>query len=95
MVELADRYTMTSNRESGFGRYDVMLEPRSREDDAIILEFKVYNPRKDKDLEAAVAAALGQIEEKNYAALLEGKGFDRDKIRKYGFAFRGKEVLIG
>ena len=95
MVELADRYTMTSNRESGFGRYDVMLEPRSREDDAIILEFKVYNPRKDKDLEAAVAAALGQIEEKNYAALLEEKGFDKDKIRKYGFAFRGKEVLIG
>lgn len=95
MVDLADRYTLTSNRESGFGRYDVMLEPRGGEDDAIILEFKVYNPRKDKDLEAAVAAALQQIEEKNYAAVLEEKGFDRGRIRKYGFAFRGKEVLIG
>ncbi len=95
MVDLADRYTLTSNRESGFGRYDVMLEPRGGEDDAIILEFKVYNPRKDKDLEAAVAAALQQIEEKNYAAVLEEKGLDRGRIRKYGFAFRGKEVLIG
>lgn len=95
MVELADRYTLTSNRESGFGRYDVMLEPHNKEYKAFILEFKVYNPRKDKDLEAAVAAALQQIEDKKYASMLEEKGFAADKIKKYGLAFEGKQVLIG
>lgn len=95
MVELAGCYTLTSNRESGFGRYDVMLEPRNKEDNAYILEFKVYNPRKDKDLEAAVAAALQQIDDKKYASMLEEKGFAAERIKKYGFAFEGKQVLIG
>lgn len=57
------RYVITSNRESGFGRYDVMLEPKNpKEDDAIILEFKVINPRKENSLEDTVQAALAQIE---------------------------------
>lgn len=95
MVELADRYVLTSNRESGFGRYDVMLEPRDRNADAILIEFKVFNPRTEKNLEETVQSALEQIEQKKYASALEARGIAGKNIRKYGFAFRGKSVLIG
>ena len=95
MVELADRYVITSNRESGFGRYDVMLKPRKKEDDAIILEFKVYDPDDEESLEDTVKAALKQIEDKNYKSVLMAEGIGEDRIRKYGFGFEGKSVLIG
>ncbi len=96
VVELRDRYYITSNRESGFGRYDVLFEPKNpKENDAIILEFKVFNPRKESSLEETVEAALKQIEDRRYAHELWEKGIAREHIRSYGFAFEGKQVLIG
>ena len=95
MVDLADRYVVTSNQESGFGRYDVMLEPKDKNDDAMILEFKVFNPRRETSLEDTLQSALAQIEEKQYEAALIARGIPAEHIRRYGFAFEGKQVLIG
>ena len=96
IVDLQNRYVITSNRESGFGRYDVMLEPRnSQKDDAILLEFKIYDPDSEKTMKDTVQEALAQIERKQYAAQLINRGISKDHIRSYGFAFQGKHVLIG
>ena len=105
LVDLEGKYEVTSNRESGFGRYDVMLKPLNQKDDAItntgikndaiIIEFKIFNPKKESSLEETVQAALDQIEEKNYEQELINQGIGKERIRKYGFAFEGKKVLIG
>ena len=94
LVDLRGRYEVLSNRESGFGRYDVMLSPLHKTDDAIILEFKVFNPKKEKTLEETAQNALQQIADKQYEQTLLDQGIDKASIRKYGFAFCGKEVLI-
>ena len=95
LVDLEDRYEVASNRESGFGRYDVMLTPLGQGDDGIILEFKVHDPKEESSLEETVKAALNQIEERKYEQTLLAHGVEEEHIRKYGFAVRGKEVLIG
>ena len=93
-VELADRYIITSNRESGFGRYDVMMEPKNKSDHAVIMEFKVMDSGTEASLAETAQAALKQLDEQQYEAALLCRGVSREKIRKYGFAFKGKEVLI-
>ena len=96
LVELGDRYEIKSNRESGFGRYDVMMIPKESKDDAVVLEFKVQDEEDgEESLEDTVREALRQIEEKKYEQELIDRGIKKERIRKYGFAFQGKTVLIG
>ena len=95
MVEQSENYEIRSNRESGFGRYDIMMIPKKNNLPAIVIEFKVYNPRREQTLEDTVHVALKQIEEKSYDTELIARGIEKDRIRHYGFAFEGKRVLIG
>ncbi len=95
IVDFRFDYRITSNRESGFGRYDVVLEPKDKTGNAYIFEFKVQDPEDEKSLQDTVNVALAQIKEKNYDADLIAKGTPIERIRHYGFAFKGKEVLIG
>ena len=97
MVDQVDNYILSSNRESGFGRYDIMLEPIDKNNEklpGIVIEFKVFNQKKEDTLEETVENALRQIKEKDYDAELIKRGVKEENIRHYGFAFRGKEVLI-
>ena len=98
MVDQTENYIITSNRESGYGRYDIMLEPIDKSNEnlpCIVIEFKVINPKKEKTLEETVEAALKQIEDKGYDAELIKRGVKKENIHHYGFAFKGKKVLIG
>ena len=94
-MELRDSYDVRSNRESGYGGYDIMLVPHDRTKDAIVMEFKVHEADEEESLEDTVQSALKQIREKNYDAGLTAAGIQKEKIRYYGFAFEGKKVLIG
>ena len=94
MADQNDNYEVRSNRESGFGRYDVMLIPKKEKMPAIVMEFKVHNPNREKSLSDTAGTALRQIYEKNYDAELLDRGIEKEQIRHYGFAFEGKKVLI-
>jgi hypothetical protein len=95
LAESSRDYIVTSNRESGYGRYDVVMEPRDIRQAAAILEFKVFDPLDEESgLEDTARNALKQIEEKHYEAGLLARGIQSENIRKYGFAFKGKECLI-
>ena len=95
MAEQAENYVLKSNRESGFGRYDVMLEPKNPgKDPAVILEFKVRSTRKENSLEETAQSALAQIRDRKYSEGLKEKGITGEQIKEYGFAFEGKNVLI-
>ena len=97
MVDQTENYLIISNHESGYGRYDIMLEPIDKSNEklpGIVIEFKVINPKKETTLEDTVEAALEQIEEKKYDAELIKRGVKKENIHHYGFAFKGKEVLI-
>lgn len=95
IVDLEDRYSVMSNRESGFGRYDIMLEPKKENLPAFIIEFKVRDAESEENLEETVLEALRQINDRAYETSLRAKGISSEKIYKYGFAFQGKRVLIG
>lgn len=98
LVELEGRYRVRSNRESGFGRYDVMLEPvDAAADDGIIIEFKSLDVlgKAAGSMEDALVQAHEQIEERDYAAELVARGVPKEHIRAYGFVFKGKRVLVG
>lgn len=93
LVTLRKRYVLTSNRESGFGRYDIMLEPLDREHDkAFVLEFKVCTSGTP---EAALKEAKEQIEDRRYATALIARGIAPEKIHAYGIVFDKKRVLVG
>ena len=98
IADQTDIYEIRSNRESGFGRYDVMMIPKIKETKkypAIIMEFKVRNIKREESLEDTVQTALTQIKEKCYDAELYDRGLKKEEIHHYGFAFEGKKVLIG
>lgn len=95
LVELRGRYSVQSNKESGYGRYDICLIPQKTTDPAIVLEFKVHDPDEENTLQETVESALKQIEEKAYDSMLVEHGISKKQIRHYGFAFEGKKVLIG
>ncbi len=95
LAENTRNYMIKSNRESGYGRYDVVMEPRDSQGTAVIMEFKVFDILDDEtNLEDTAMNALKQIEEKCYDADLLDRGIPQERILKYALAFRRKECLI-
>jgi hypothetical protein len=92
LVGLKDRYEVKSNRESGYGRYDVMLIPKDPADLGLVMEFKKVDSSEKTSLETAAKSALKQIDDKNYTQELLDRGVNR--ILYLGLAFKSKKVLI-
>ena len=98
MVGEREKYIIKSNRESGFGRYDIIMVPKEVKDKelpAIVIEFKVYDGEDEDNLKETVIAAHKQTEEKKYDDEILQFGIEKERIKHYGFAFKGKKVLIG
>ena len=92
LVGLKDTYYVNSNRESGYGRYDIMLEPKEKSGNSFIMEFKVLDDMEEKTIEDTIKNAKKQIEEKGYETNLREKGYRN--ITKMVYAFKGKEVKM-
>ena len=92
LVGLKKSYYVNSNRESGIGRYDIMLEPKDKNGNSFIMEFKVLESKEEKDIEETIENAKKQIEEKKYEENLKERGFTN--ITKMVYAFRSKDVKI-
>ena len=92
LVNLKDKYYIRSNRESGYGRYDICMEPKDKKGNAYIMEFKVYREDREKDLINTIENAKKQIEEKRYEEDLRSRGFNN--IHKVVYVFKGKEVSL-
>ena len=92
LVGLKDTYYVNSNRESGYGRYDIMLEPKEKNGNSFIMEFKVLENEEEKTIEDTISNAKKQIEEKGYETTLRERGFTN--ITKMVFAFKGKDVKM-
>lgn len=95
MLTLRDTHQVRPNTRSGYGRYDVMLVPKDKTLQAVLLEFRLYNPSLDSTMQDGLKAALMQLERQGYAKQLEAEGIPRERIKKYGLVFREGEVLIG
>lgn len=92
LIGLGDDYQVESNKESGYGRYDVMVIPKDKNKLGIVMEFKKVNQKKNEDLEIAVEAALKQIQDKNYKQELLNRSIG--SILEIGITFQGKELLV-
>ena len=92
LVGLKDSYYVNSNRESGMGRYDIMLEPQDKSKNSFIIEFKVANDMQENTVEDVIENAKRQIEERDYESNLRERGFNN--ITKMVFAFKGKECKM-
>ena len=92
LVGLKDTYYVNSNRESGMGRYDIMLEPKDKNGNSFIMEFKVLEDKEEKTIEETIENAKKQIKEKRYEQNLKERGFKN--ITKMVYAFKGKEVKM-
>ena len=90
ILSLSKEYDIHSNLESGYGRYDISLEPKEKNRVGFILEFKIA--KSEEELEKKSKEALLQIQEKRYDIEMKEKGIL--EIVKLGIAFYGKKVKI-
>lgn len=92
LISLNDTHEVLSNRESGYGRYDVMIIPRDISKLGIVIEFKKLDTDDDETLDETAEEALKQIKDKKYSITLENRGIKN--IKEIGIVFKGKDIYI-